>query len=229
MGRKISVATFILSRAVIFALFFPALCSAQSMQHVPDAHHDFSDVGRWSEMLEGPERDKWQHPDEVVRHLNLKPGDVIADIGAGTGYFTRRFAAAVAPSGKAIGVEIEPSMVEHMKEEARKLNLKNYEPRLVKADDPGLAPQSVDVIFLCDTYHHLSNRVDYFKKLSKNLKPKGRIVIVDFYQKPMPIGPEAPEDKVSETTVLKELGQAGYRLRRADDFLPYQYFLEFGL
>ncbi|HTM07561.1 MAG TPA: class I SAM-dependent methyltransferase [Verrucomicrobiae bacterium] len=225
MKKEISVSRWL----IIFALFLPALCSAQSMQHVPDAHHDFSDVGRWSEMLEGPERDKWQHPDEVVRHLNLKPGDVIADIGAGTGYFTRRFAAAVAPGGKAIGVEIEPSMVEHMKEEARKLNLKNYEPRLVKADDPGLAPQSVDVIFLCDTYHHLSNRVDYFKKLSKNLKPKGRIVIVDFYQKPMPIGPEAPEDKVSETTVLKELGQAGYRLRRADDFLPYQYFLEFGL
>jgi ubiquinone/menaquinone biosynthesis C-methylase UbiE len=229
MRSKLKAAAFI---NVVFAVLFLALSGAQGQhmpdaQHVPDAHHDFSDVGKWSGLLEGPERDRWQHPDDLVKRLNLKPGDVIADIGAGTGYFTRRFAAAVAPGGKAIGVEIEPAMVEHMKEEAGKLNLKNYEARLAKPDDPRLAPHSVDVVFLCDTYHHLSNRVDYFKKLSKSLKPKGRIVIVDFYQKPMPVGPQ--EDKVSETTIIKELGQAGYRLLRADDFLPYQYFLEFGL
>ena len=116
-----------------------------------------------------------------------------------------------------------------MKQDARKLNLANYEARLVKPDGPGLEPQSVDVIFLSDTYHHLSNRVDYFRKLSRSLKPNGRIVIVDFYKRPLPVGPEAVEDKVSEETIIEELRQAGYRLRKSMNFLPYQYFLEFEL
>jgi len=120
-------------------------------------------------------------------------------------------------------------MVELMKQDARKLNLANYEARLVKPDGPGLEPQSVDVIFLSDTYHHLSNRVGYFRNLSKSLKPNGRIVIVDFYKRPLPVGPEAVEDKVSEETIIEELRQAGYRLRKSMNFLPYQYFLEFEL
>ncbi|MBI2999359.1 MAG: class I SAM-dependent methyltransferase [Deltaproteobacteria bacterium] len=202
--------------------------AAQPTHQVDDAHHGFGDVGVWAEMLEGSERDQWQKPEEVIKNLDLKPGDVIGDIGAGTGYFTRRFALAVGPQGKALGLEIEAAMVEHMRQEARRLNLTNYEPRLVKPDGPGLGPQSVDVIFLSDTYHHISNRVDYFRKLSKSLKPNGRVVIVDFYQRPLPVGPQALEDKVSEETIIKELGQAGYRLIRSLDFLPYQYFLEFG-
>ena len=201
--------------------------AAQPTHQVDDAHHGFGDVGVWAEMLEGSERDQWQKPEEVIKNLDLKPGDVIGDIGAGTGYFTRRFALAVGPQGKALGLEIEAAMVEHMRQEARRLNLTNYEPRLVKPDGPGLGPQSVDVIFLSNTYHHISNRVEYFRKLSKSLKPNGRIVIVDFYRKPQPVGPPL-EQKVSEETIIEELRQAGYRLTRSLDFLPYQYFLEFG-
>ena len=201
--------------------------AAQPTHQVDDAHHGFGDVGVWAEMLEGSERDQWQKPEEVIKNLDLKPGDVIGDIGAGTGYFTRRFALAVGPQGKALGLEIEAAMVEHMRQEARRLNLTNYEPRLVKPDGPGLGPQSVDVIFLSNTYHHISNRVEYFRKLSKSLKPNGRIVIVDFYRKPQPVGPPL-EQKVSQETIIKELRQAGYRLTRSLDFLPYQYFLQFG-
>lgn len=221
---------FLRSGVLIITIFvYSAIgTSGEPTHQVDDAHHGFSDVGQWSQMLEGSERDQWQKPDEVIKNLTLKPGDVIADIGAGTGYFTRRFALAVAPQGKALGLDIEASMVEHMKQEARRLNLTNYEPRLVKLDDPGLEPQSVDVVFLSNTYHHISNRVEYFGKLSKSLKPDGRIVIVDFYRKPQPVGPP-PQQKVSEDTIIKELRQAGYRLIRSLDFLPYQYFLEFGL
>lgn len=230
MQQKIVTKIATLGAAFIIALsVLPILGRAGQPTHqVGDAQHGFSDVGLWSQILEGSERDQWQKPDEVIKNLNLKPGDVIADIGAGTGYFMRRFALAVGPQGKALGLEIEASMVEHMRQEARRLNLTNYEARLVKLDDPGLPPQSVDVIFLSNTYHHINDRVNYFRKFSKSLKLNGRIVIVDFYRKPLPVGPRPLEQKVSEETIIKELGQAGYRLIRSLNFLPYQYFLEFG-
>ncbi|MBI2987298.1 MAG: class I SAM-dependent methyltransferase [Deltaproteobacteria bacterium] len=206
-------------------VYFVIGAGGEQTRQMEDVHHGFSDIGQWSQILEGPERDKWQKPDEVVKNLNLKPGDVIADIGAGTGYFTRRFAVAVGPEGKALGLEIEPSMVAHMKEDAQKLKLPNYEPRLVRPDDPELGSRSVDVIFLCDAYHHIGNRVAYLKRLTKSLKPNGRVVIVDFHDRPSPVG---PVPKLSEQIVIKEFQQAGYYLIRSLDFLPYQYFLEFG-
>ncbi|HDH00900.1 MAG TPA: class I SAM-dependent methyltransferase [Nitrospirae bacterium] len=165
---------------------------------------------------------------EVVKSLNLKQGDVIADIGAGTGYFTRLFAKAVGPLGKALGLDIEPSMVKHMKEDAQKLGLKNYEARVVKTDDPELKPGSVDVVFMCDTYHHIEDRVNYLKQMSKGLKTDGRVVIVDFY-KNSPVGPQDPGHKLAEKVVLEEFRQAGYSLIRSHKILPHQYFLEFGL
>lgn len=201
----------------------------QQKQQAPASQQRFDDIKIWVGRFEDPERDKWQKPDEVVKNLNLKHGDVVADIGAGTGYFTRRFAKAVGPDGKALGLDIEPSMVKYMQEDAQKLNLKNYEARVVKPDDSELEPGSVDVVFLCNTYHHIENRVDYFKSLSKSLKSDGRVVIVDFYDKPLPVGPQGPGHKLSKEVVLKEFYQAGYKLKRSHDFLPYQYFLEFEL
>lgn len=178
--------------------------------------------------FEDTERDEWQKPDEVVQSLNLKPGDVIADIGAGTGYFTRRFALAVSPGGKALGLEISPSRVQQMKEEAEKLALDTYQAVLVKPDDPGLKAGSVDVVFLCNAYHHIGNRVEYFQKLSGCLKKNGRVVIVDFYKKPLPVGPPVGH-KISRELVLEEFRAAGYHLIDEKDFLPYQYYLEFGI
>ena len=179
--------------------------------------------------FEIPDRDEWQKPDEVVKSLDLKPGDVIVDIGAGTGYFTKRFAKAVSPGGQALGLEIEPSRVEYMKEDAQKLGLDNYKALLIKPDDPELEPGSVDVVFLCNTFHHLTNRVDYLKRLSRSLKKNGRVVIIDFYKKPLPIGPSSVDHKVSKEVVLEEFRDAGYKLQHDNDLLPYQYYLEFQL
>lgn len=187
----------------------------------------FEDIEVWVKRFEDPERDNWQKPAEVVKAMNLGAGDVVADIGAGTGYFTRHIAAAVGPSGKAIGLDIEPGMVKYMEEDAKKLNLKNYEARVVKTDDPELAPHSIDVIFLCDTYHHIDNRVEYFRNVAKGLKPGGRVVVVDFI-KDTDFGP--PRDhKLAEEIVHQEMGEAGYRLLKSHDLLEHQYFLEFGM
>ena len=199
---------------------------AAAQEHVESAHHDFHDANHWAKIFESPERIKWQEPDSVVETLGLKPGQTIVDIGAGTGFFTRRFAKAVGPKGHAIGLDIEPSMVAYMKADAKKLHLNNYEARLVKPDDPALAPHSVDVVFFCDTLHHIENRPAYLRKLLPALKPGGRVIDIDFKKEALPVGPP-PEQKISLPLINAEFHDAGFRLIAKHDFLPYQYFLEF--
>ncbi len=225
MFRKIIILVFFIS----LSLLASQGCSVGKHRHdAPHAQHRFDDIKKWVERFEDPERARWQKPEEVVRNLSLRDGDVIADIGAGTGYFTRRFAEAVRPHGTALGLDIEPAMVEYMREDARKLNLDNYVSRLIKPDDPELSPKSIDVIFVCNTLHHIEDRVAYLRRLSTGLKPGGRIVIVDFHKRPLPVGP-SPRMKLSRDNVITEFGEAGYRLKQSRDFLPYQYFLEFSL
>jgi ubiquinone/menaquinone biosynthesis C-methylase UbiE len=206
-----------------------ALFTIMIIHRAPAAQQNFNNIDGWVTIFEDPERDEWQKPDEVVKSINLKSGDIIADIGAGTGYFTRRFAKTVGPGGQALGLDIRASRVEYMKEDARKLDLSNYKALIIKPDDPGLEPGSVDVVFLCNTYHHIENRVEYFKRLSRSLKKNGRVVIVDFYKKPLPVGPSSLDHKLAKEVVLEEFREAGYILMHDKDFLPYQYYLEFGL
>ena len=229
-GGKMSDRRIKTSHAV-FALIFIVVsslsvsCNGQQTHSVPT--HRFDDIAVWVKVFEDPQRDTWQQPEEVIRKMKLERGDIVADIGAGTGYFTRLFAAAVGPEGTALGLDIEQSMIEYMNEDAKKLNLKNYTSRVVKNDDPELAAGSVDVVFLCNTYHHIEDRVDYFRKVAASLKPGGRLVIVDFYKKDLPYGPP-PEHKLARNVVVEELQQAGYSLKRDLHILPYQYYLAFG-
>jgi arsenite methyltransferase len=169
-------------------------------------------------------RDRWQKPDEVIKALNIRPGQVIVDIGAGNGYFTRRFAKAVTSEGKAIAVEIDPAMIGKLMADARRSNLANYEARLVPADDPLLAPQSADIIFLCGAFHHIEDRVSYFAKLRPSLRPGGRLAVIDF-SKAHDQANQA--HSINKEQVVSELTQAGYEVIREHDFLaPKQFFLE---
>ena len=230
MKATLSSKKVLLLIAIFALLAYPITGWPDEHKHkAPHSQQRFNEIQKWIDIFEDPARTEWQKPDEVVKKLELKPGDTVADIGAGTGYFTRLFASAVGHEGKAIGLDIESSMVEYMKEDARKQGLKNYEARVVKPDDVELPPKSVDVIFICNTYHHIEDRVNYLKRLSRALKPNGRIVIVDFYKKPMPVGPQSVAHKISEEDVKKEFKKAGYRLTKSLDFLPYQYYLEFSL
>lgn len=188
--------------------------------------HRFNDIDQAVKLFESAERDTWQKPDEVITHLQLRTGDVVVDIGAGTGYFTRRFATVVGLRGKAIGLDIETTMVTHISNEAKKHGIANLTARQVPPNDPQLEPQSVDVVFICDTYHHLQDRVAYARLLATALKPGGRVVIVDFHKRELPIGPPV-EWKLTPEAVTEEFRQAGFQLTRSVDFLPYQYFLEF--
>jgi ubiquinone/menaquinone biosynthesis C-methylase UbiE len=166
----------------------------------------------------------WKKPDEVVAALRLQPGQVVVDLGAGSGDFTRRFAKAVGPSGRAIGLDIDPAAVARMQQDATTLNLANYEARLVAPADPGLAPASADVIFLSNTYHHIEDRIAYFSRLRSALKPGGRLVIVDFTTTGGGAGMPGHADAAQTEG---ELGRAGFRLARTHGFLERQFFLEF--
>ena len=226
---------------LLFTLTFPlslgsfVIVPASWAQHNSHSHHPsqgaahdhrFNDIDQALRMFERAERDTWQKPDEVVKQLQLRTGDVVADIGAGTGYFTRRFAAAVGPRGKALGLDIEATMVTHINSEAQKQGIANLNARQVPPNDPQLGPQSVDVVFICNTYHHMQERVAYARLLTQALKPGGRVVIVDFHKRPLPLGPPV-EWKLASEAVTEEFRQAGFQLARSVDILPYQYFLEF--
>lgn len=202
-----------------------------AMSH-PSHHHDHASKNRHLEpgtpdermaRYEEPGRDAWQRPDEVVKALALAPDAVAVDLGVGSGYFARRLAVAC-PKGKVIGLDVEPKFVEHVNAYAREKGLACLEARLVKEDDPGLAPASVDLVLIVDTYHHLGDRPSYLAKLKTALRPGGRIAIVDF-RKGSKIGPP-DEHKLEKEQVLEEARWAGLVLAREHDFLPEQWFIE---
>jgi ubiquinone/menaquinone biosynthesis C-methylase UbiE len=193
------------------------------------AEHGFEDVQKWVERFESPERDDYQMPDRVIEALGLEPGQTAADIGAGTGYFTFRLARAVAPDGKVHAVDIEPGMVDFLNERMENEEAGNLvEAILADPADPLLPDGTVDLILLVNTYHHIPGRVDYLLGLKADLAPRGRIVVIDFNKKEIPVGPPK-EHKMSRGEVIFDFESAGYRLVREKNFLPYQYFLVFRL
>lgn len=186
-------------------------------------HHRFEDAEKWAKQFDKPERDEWQKPDQLLDALKLSANASVADIGAGTGYFSVRIAKR-ALQGKVFAADVEKDMVRYLGERAKKEGLTNVTPVQAAPDSANL-PEPVDVILLVDTYHHIGNRVDYFKKLQSSLKPGGKLVIVDFRMD----SPEGPpkEHRVSIETTTEELKSAGYTLVETQDFLPRQYFAVF--
>jgi ubiquinone/menaquinone biosynthesis C-methylase UbiE len=176
--------------------------------------------------LEDPGRDEWQKPDAVLAHLDLKPGETIADIGAGSGYFTLRLARAVGPGGRVYAVDIDQEMLEYIQQRARRERLSNIQTVLAGPHDPKLPASSLDLVFICDTLHHISDREKYYPLLARGLKPGGRFVNVDFHKRPLPIGPPV-EMKIAKSAWIEEAKPAGFHLVNEFDFLPYQYFLVF--
>ncbi|HEX2711459.1 MAG TPA: class I SAM-dependent methyltransferase, partial [Candidatus Acidoferrales bacterium] len=151
---------------------------------------------------------------------------VVADIGAGTGYFTRRFARAVAPNGKVYAVDIAADILGYLREQAEKQNIHNIEIVVSRKDDPMLPDSSVDLAFFCDTTHHIANRVNFYRKLSRALKEHGQMAIVD-YPPDTPRAPHAPEQLVPRSQVISEAEEAGFRPIKDFPLLPKQYFLVF--
>jgi predicted methyltransferase len=177
--------------------------------------------------LEREDRDREQRPDEVIRAMGLRDGDVVADVGAGTGYFTRRLARAVAPRGRVYAVEIQPEMIALLKQGVEKAGLTNVVPVLGAADDPRLPSAALDWILLVDVYHELQQPKAVLARMREALKPTGKVALVEYRLE----GPTAlhirEEHRMSPKQVLAEWEPAGFRLAARHEFLPTQHLFVF--
>ncbi len=185
--------------------------------------HRFGEADRWVKVFDDPARDAWQKPDAVVAALELRPGLVVADIGAGTGYFESRLSATVGPSGKVIAVDVEPDMVRYLGERIAREKLANVEARLGTPTDPALASESVDRILIVDTWHHIPDRVAYVKKLFAALRPGGSVLVVDYTMQTSKGPPRS--HRLEPKVVWDELEDGGLIPENVDAGLPDQYVI----
>jgi arsenite methyltransferase len=203
-------------------------CAAQdnvkrTKEEIHAVHHDSK---AYIAMLEDPQRDSYQKPHEVLRALDLKEGEVVADVGAGSGYFSFRFCHHVGETGRVYAVDVNPDMIVHINRKIRDLGVKNLITILATPDDPLLLDSSVDRFFICDTWHHIENQAQYLKVLKRMLKPGGQIIMIDFHKRELPVGPPL-EMKIAREDLVSQMESADFQLARELTFLPYQYFLIF--
>jgi arsenite methyltransferase len=178
--------------------------------------------GEWAyRHMNDPSRDAWQKPKEVVDKLGIKPGWRVADLGAGGGYFTWYLAAAVGPQGKVYAVDIDETALGMIEEGTKSRGITNVVPVRAEPGDAKL-PEPVDLVFTCDTYHHMQNRVAYFQSLARYLKPDGQVAILDFRPKGFFSG--LLGHGTAKEEIRREMESAGYRLAADYDFIDRQHF-----
>jgi FkbM family methyltransferase len=211
------------SLTTALALTIGGCASTVPAPETPAYAHRFEHADQWAKEFDDPSRDAWQQPERVVTALQLTPGMAVADIGAGTGYFEPHLAHAVGTGGKVLALDVEPDMVAHLRERARREHLDNVEAQKVAADDPALPAGSVDRVLIVDTWHHIGNRSAYAQRLASALKPEGQVVVVDF-RRDAHRGPP-PEHRIAPEEVAQVLTAAGLSARIVDAGLPEQYIV----
>lgn len=177
-----------------------------------------TELKRW--VYEGPARDRWQQPERVIESLSLAPGSPVADLGAGSGYFTFRLAEAVGTTGEVLAVDVDEAMNASLRADLRQRGVANVEVVLASASDPRLAPESLALVFSSNTYHHLKDRVAYFARLRPALAPGGRLALIDF----VPEGLFQRRHAAKVATMRAEMESAGYVRVASVAFLEPQNF-----
>jgi ubiquinone/menaquinone biosynthesis C-methylase UbiE len=186
-------------------------------------------VSEFVERFEREGRDAFDHREEIVAALGLKPGMAVADVGAGTGLFTRMFSRAVGPSGKVYAVDISEEFVEHVEKTARQQNVKNIVGVVCTPDSVALRPASIDLAFICDTYHHFEYPHKTMRSIHKALRPKGQVVLIDFHR----IEGVSSEwtlnhVRAGQDVFVKEITDAGFKqVEEKKGLLKESYFLRF--
>ena len=182
-----------------------------------------SDLG----LLDAPDRDLWQRPDQIMDAMGIADASVVADIGAGSGWFTIRLARRVGPRGLVYAEDVQKEMINAILRRVGREGFNNVQARLGLKNDPRLPALSLDAALMVYAHHQVEERELMLSNLAKALKPSGRLGIVDFRLDGTGPGPES-EERVSPDVVVNDATKAGLKLIRQEPFLPYQYFLIFG-
>ena len=204
------------------------------------ARHDRNGIGKFylgreiahvmghqaADWLERPERDAEEHSEKLVEQLKLRPRDVVADIGCGTGYFCRRLAAKVGPHGRVLGVDIQPEMLNLLTNQMAAAGISNVVPVLGTITDPGLLTNSVDLALMVDVYHEFDHPFEMMQAITRALKPGGRVVFVEFRAED-PRVPIKEVHKMSEAQVKKEMAALPLEWVETIGVLPRQHMIVF--
>jgi ubiquinone/menaquinone biosynthesis C-methylase UbiE len=179
-----------------------------------------------ADWLVRPERIKEENPDAMLKALEIKPGSVVADVGAGVGYHAWRLSEIVGPTGKVIAEDIQPEMIRMLNDNIRQRKLTNVQPVLGTEKDPKLPEGGVDLVLMVDVYHEFSDPATMMQHIKKSLKPGGRVVLVEFRKEDDSV-PIRPEHKMSTQQVRAELEPMGFKFEKVLNFLPWQHILFF--
>lgn len=208
-------------------LLWPVNAAGQVARDQHEAHRLHGDPAAYIKALEDPKRDAYQKPHEVMQALDVKAGEAIADIGAGSGYFSVRLAHHVGPTGRVYAVDVSPDMIRHLHTRVREMKLLNVSPILSLPNDP-LLPEPVDRFLIVNVWHHIEDQAGYLALMKKHLKPGGQVVMIDFHKRDLPVGPPLGM-KIARDDLVAQMRTHGFALAAEHTFLPYQYFLVFSL
>jgi ubiquinone/menaquinone biosynthesis C-methylase UbiE len=179
-----------------------------------------------ADWLDREEREMEEQPEKAIAQFNLKPGMLVGDVGAGTGYYSIRIAKLIAPGGAVYANDIQPGMLDKLRERAAAANVTNIVTVLGTESDPKLPPGKLDLVVMVDVYHELSRPQRMLQGIRESLKPGGRLVLLEF-RKEDPSVPIRPEHKMSVDEVKAEVTPEGFRFEKVVDKLPWQHIIFF--
>ena len=217
------------SFACLLALFLAFVASAeQSVNPGINRAYENADFGRWQDIFERDGREVWDRREDIIRHLRLRPGQRIADVGAGTGFFAMLMAGAVGPEGRVYAVDITPSFVTETERRAKDLGLNNVIGVINDPHGTRLSPNSVDLVFISDTYHHFEYPQSTLRSIYEALTPNGELVVIDFKRVRGFSSPWVLDHvRAGEPEVIAEIEASGFSLVERLDFMRTQYYLRF--
>ena len=214
-----------ITRRVLLALCSASLFAGQSGQHPVTGRQIAGVMGvQGADWLNRPEREKEENPEGALDALKIRPGMVVADVGAGTGYMSVRLAKRVGPTGKVYANDLQPEMLQRLRANAEKAGLTNIETVQGEESDPKLPPGRMDLVLLVDVYHEFSKPREMIDKIRESLKPDGRLVLLE-YRKEDPNVPIREEHKMTVAEVKAELEPQGLVLSKVIETLPRQHIL----
>ena len=200
----------------------------QSVRPGINAHYQHPDFKLWQRRFESPGREVFDMAGEIVAALHLKPGMQVADIGAGTGLFTRRFAAQVGATGKVYAIDISKEFIANIVRQAKHSGVKNVEGIVNNDKSILLAANKIDLAYVCDTYHHFEYPHAMLASIHQALKKNGRLVVIDFRKDPkLNNAWVMGHVRADQQTVRREVEQAGFRHVKDENFLQGNYFMVF--